>query len=199
MTPNYAMQRSSRFVTPLAGTASGIHRFQPASSAPPLIASVAATMLNDPQQFEMALSDGWYRLSRASLACKFAAPASTRGIAKLYTISSDDSLLYVGVAQQPMAARLSNGFKANGQGGYHGYKWKFLESTLTLTVWTAKLHGVYASIRELETVEAEVAYICRSKAGQWPTHQHEIHFYPSEERHRDAALHIYNYAVGKSC
>jgi hypothetical protein len=29
--PNYAMQRSSRVVTPLAGTASGSHKYSPAS------------------------------------------------------------------------------------------------------------------------------------------------------------------------
>jgi hypothetical protein len=34
VTPNYAMQRSSRVGTPLAGTASGSHRFHSASSAP---------------------------------------------------------------------------------------------------------------------------------------------------------------------
>jgi hypothetical protein len=156
-------------------------------------------MLNEPQSFELALSDGWYRLSQSSLACKFSAPATMRGVAKLYTVSSDDSLLYVGIAQQPMSARLSYGFKANGKGGYHGYKWKFLETTLRLSIWTAKLHGVYASLRVMETIEAEVAFICRHTAGQWPTHQHEIHFYPSEQWHRDAAAKIYSYTVGKSC
>ena len=156
-------------------------------------------MLEEPQDFELILADGWYRLSRASLGCKFSAPATTRGIAKLYTLSSDDSLLYVGVAQQPMSARLSHGFKANGKGGYHGYKWKFLETTLRLSVWTAKLHGLYASIRELETIEAEVAYICRHRADQWPTHQHEIHFYPSESWHREAATRIYEHVVSGGC
>jgi hypothetical protein len=156
-------------------------------------------MLDEPLNFEMVLSEGWYQLLRESAACKFSAPASTRGVAKLYTISSDDSLLYVGIAQQPMSARLSYGFKANGKGRYHGYKWKFLETTLKLSIWTAKLHGVYASLREMETIEAEVAFACRQFAGQWPTHQHEIHFYPSEQWHRDAATRIYNHAVDKSC
>jgi hypothetical protein len=102
---------------------------------------------------------------------------------------------YVGVAQQPMSARLSNGFKANGKGGYHGYKWKFLDTTLKLSIWTAKLHGAYAPLREFETIEAEVAYLCRERAGQWPTHQHEIHFYPSEAWHREIAARIYDHAI----
>ncbi|WP_143693340.1 hypothetical protein [Vibrio mangrovi] len=105
-------------------------------------------------------------------------------------------MLYVGIAQQPMSARLGYGFKANGKGGYHGYKWKFLETTLQLSVWTAKLNGVYAPLKEMETIEAEVAFLCRQISGQWPTHQHEIHFSPSEQRHRDAASEIYYHAVG---
>lgn len=154
-------------------------------------------ILDNPIDFELILSQGWYRLSRASVDCKFPAPATTRGIAKLYTVSSDDSLLYVGIAKQPMSARLGYGFKANGKGGYHGYKWKFMEKTLRLTVWTAKLHGLYAPLEEMETIEAEVAFTCRQVSGQWPTHQHEIHFSPSEQWHRDAATRIYSHAVGK--
>jgi hypothetical protein len=34
MTPNYAMQRSSRVVTPLAGTGRAAYRIQSASGAP---------------------------------------------------------------------------------------------------------------------------------------------------------------------
>lgn len=152
-------------------------------------------MLENPLDYELSLSDGWYRLSRDSKDCKFSAPATIRGVAKLYTISCDDSLLYVGIAQQPMASRLSHGFKANGKGGYHGYKWKFLETNLKLSIWTAKLNGVYAPLYVMETIEAEVAFICRHRSGQWPTHQHEIHFSPSEQWHREAATRIYEHAI----
>jgi hypothetical protein len=152
-------------------------------------------MLEDPLDYALSLSDGWYRLSSNSKDCKFSAPATIRGIAKLYTISCDDSLLYVGIAQQPMAARFRNGFLANGVGGYHGYKWKFLETNLKLSIWTAKLNGIYAPLYVMETIEAEVAFICRQRSDQWPTHQHEIHFSPSEQWHRDAAARIYEHAV----
>ncbi|MEX1227206.1 MAG: hypothetical protein WD623_15560 [Marinobacter sp.] len=152
-------------------------------------------MLEKPQDFELTLSDGWYCLSQSSQNCKFSAPACTSGIAKLYTISSDDSLLYVGITKQRMSIRMGYGFKANGKGGYHGYKWKFLEATLKLSVWTAKLHGVHAPLGEMGTIEAEVAFICRQHSGQWPTHQHEIHFSPSEQYHRHAAAKIYHHAV----
>jgi len=153
--------------------------------------------LCDPQDFEMTMSNGWYRLAKGELACKFSGLATARGVSKLYTVSNDNSLLYVGVTRQSMAARIGYGFKANGQGGYHGYKWKLLESTLKISVWAAKEHDVYIPLREMETIEAEVAYVCRNQSGQWPTHQHEIHFYPSDQLHRDAASRIYSHAVGE--
>jgi hypothetical protein len=149
--------------------------------------------------YDLSISDGWYCLSQKSVNCKFSAPATTRGIAKLYTISCDDSLLYVGIAKQPMASRLSYGFKANGIGGYHGYKWKFLETNLKLSIWTANLNGVYAPLHVMEVIEAEVAFICRQRSGQWPTHQHEIHFSPSEDWHREAAVQIYEHATDMLC
>ncbi|MBA1147844.1 hypothetical protein H0Z60_12380 [Ectothiorhodospiraceae bacterium WFHF3C12] len=126
---------------------------------------------------------------------KFSRPASTRGVAKLYTLSANRQLLYVGIAQQPMASRLNYGFKANGKGGYYGYKWKHLAQVLGLTIWTASSNGDYVAIRELETIEAEVAFLCRKNSGQWPEFQNEIHFFPSFEVHRRAAEQIYYHAT----
>ena len=152
--------------------------------------------LNNPHDYELKLSGGAYELLRDSNPAKFQTPVSTRGIAKLYTLSDDSGLVYVGIAQQPMASRLSYGFRANGKSGYYGYKWKTLEGTLRLSIWTAMNEASYVSLRELETIEAEVAFLCRKESGQWPAHQHEIHFYKSEPKHRDAAAQIYAHAVG---
>ena len=152
-------------------------------------------VLDSPHDFDISLAGGMYRVERASKPCKFYAPLTVRGIAKLYTISSDNSLIYVGISQQPLSSRLGYGFRANGKSGYYGYKWKSLESNLKLSVWTAKSNGVHSSLRLLEMVEAEVAYLCRERTGQWPTHQHEIHFYPTESWHRDAAKRIYEHAI----
>ena len=151
--------------------------------------------LDDPSNFDLSLTGGTYKLRSGDSPAKFAAPASTRGIAKLYTLSNGPSLVYVGIAQQPMSSRLSYGFRANGKSGYYGYKWKGHEGTLQLSVWTAQTNGSYVSLRELETIEAEVAFLCRHESGQWPAHQHEIHFYPSEPWHRDAAARIYSHAI----
>lgn len=101
----------------------------------------------------------------------------------------------LGIAKRPMAARLNLGFKADGKSGYHGYKWKILQQKLRLSVWTANHEEKYVDLRELETVEAEVAFLCRQNSGQWPKYQYEIHFYPSEMQHREAVDKIYNHAI----
>jgi hypothetical protein len=152
--------------------------------------------LNDPQDYKLKLKPGGaYELSTALGIASFAKPASTRGIAKLYTLSHDGKLFYVGIAQQPMSSRLNNGFKASGKGGYHGYKWKHLSHELLLSIWTATAVGEYVSLREMETIEAEVAFFCRNQSGQWPEFQHEIHFYASAPHHREAAQRIYSHAT----
>ena len=152
--------------------------------------------LNEPQDYNIKVAlDRSYSLRVASSATQFSKPASTGGVAKLYTLSHDKKLIYVGVAKQSMAGRLNDGFKADGKGGYHGYKWKHLSHELTLSIWTASLAGEYVSLREMETIEAEVAFICRSRFNQWPEYQHEIHFYPSRPIHRDAAEKIYHHAI----
>lgn len=152
--------------------------------------------LNEPQDYKLKLLPGGsYELRNSAGVANFSSPASTRGVGKLYTLSYAGKLIYVGIAQQPMSARLNYGFKANGKGGYHGYKWKHLGHTLALSIWTASENGEYVSLREMETVEAEVAFLCRRDAGQWPEFQHEIHFYASTAAHRAAAQRIYSHAT----
>lgn len=155
--------------------------------------------LLSPQEYTLQLHEGGsYALAANGVPCTFQAPASTRGIAKLYTLAYESALLYVGIATQPMSSRLTYGFRAKGKGGYYGYKWKGLRHALRLNVWTARLGETSASLRELETVEAEVAFLCRQQSGQWPQYQHEIHFYPSSEQHRNAADRVYRHAISEA-
>lgn len=155
--------------------------------------------LNPPQDYEIQLLDGGsYRLCVSGKVCTFTKPASVRGVAKLYTLSEGTSLLYVGIAEQPLSSRLNFGFKATGKGGYHGYKWKELRRPLALSVWTARVGEHPASLREMETVEAEVVFCCRQESGQWPSHQHEIHFYLSRPEHRATARTIYRHVLYRS-
>jgi len=155
-------------------------------------------VLSAPQDYVIELKDGGsYRLSTGAGVCTFSKPATVRSLAKLYTLSDAGVLVYVGIAEQPMSSRLNYGFKASGKGGYHGYKWKGLKQRLALSVWTAQVDGKPASLREMETIEAEVAYTCRHQSGQWPAYQHEIHFYQSLPKHRAAAQRIYDHALSR--
>lgn len=155
--------------------------------------------LRSPQVYSLELSDdGPYRLFSEGVACKFSKPASASKHPKLYTLACDGKLLYVGIASQSMSSRLSFGFRAGGKGGYHGYKWKTLRRRLALSVWTADREDRPATLRDLETVEAEVAFLCRQQSGQWPVFQHEIHFYSSLPSHREAAEEIYSHAIRRS-
>lgn len=153
--------------------------------------------LNAPQEYCLTpLGKGRYALVEKARTVRFSKPASSSDAGKVYTLSRQGRLLYVGVAMQRMSARLWNGFAASGKGGYHGYKWKDLRSKLRLVVWTASTSGKPARRRDLETVEAEVAFLCRQRSGQWPRYQNEIHFYSSRADHRAAAERIYSYATG---
>lgn len=96
---------------------------------------------------------------------------------KLYVVTQQRDIHYVGVTNRPMSARLNLGLKAKGKGGYHGYKWKMLTMPLCLTVWSFPDKRGKDFLRELETIEAEFAFLVRKETGQWPRSQTEIHFY----------------------
>lgn len=157
--------------------------------------------LNDDQHYELTIqaeAEGRlsYRLTREGERVKFAAPASKRGIAKIYVVTYEQELLYVGVADQPMSSRIRFGLNAKGKGGYHGYKWKHLRKQLSLTIWTVKSNGAYVKRLDMETIEAEVAFLWRKESEQWPEYQNEIHFFNSNQEHRNAALTIYRRVAG---
>jgi hypothetical protein len=107
---------------------------------------------------------------------------------KLYAVVVDGKIIYVGVTKRNMRSRFYTGWKAKGKGGYYGYAWRHTHKTADLYVWCHE-NAVDRSSKELETVEAEVAYLVR-KAGQWPASQTEIHFHPSKEEHRKWAVDI---------
>lgn len=155
--------------------------------------------LRSPQAYSLQIrDDGSYQLFSDGVACRFSKPASAVKHPKLYTLAADGKLLYVGIASQSMSSRLSFGFRANGKGGYHGYKWKTLRHRLALGVWTADRVDKPVTLRDLETVEAEVAFFCRQRSGQWPAFQNEIHFFPSFDYHRQAAEDIYFHTIQRS-
>jgi len=121
----------------------------------------------------------------------FTAPASQKGKPKLYTVSTNGKLHYVGITNQPMSTRLRLGLNAMGEHGYYGYKLK--PGNYLLHVWS--IENLSPDKREandeLETIEAEVVFLCRKETGRWPRSQNEIHFHPSNRHHRELAKRIY--------
>lgn len=118
---------------------------------------------------------------------KFSGLANTR-LPKLYVVVADGELIYVGVTKRTMRERLYSGWNANGKNGYHGYAFRHTHAEADLYVWSHD-DAPEGSSLDLETVEAEVAFLIRS-AGQWPRSQTEIHFHPSGKEHRKLAESI---------
>ena len=122
---------------------------------------------------------------------RFASSASKPGF-KIYVVSNDSGILYVGHTKQRIRQRLNGGLHRPKRSGYHGYKWRSNRGPLTLDVWTSFPHST--TKRQLETVEAEVVYLVRRLDDQWPENQTEIHFHRSTGKLRRIAEKIYRTA-----
>lgn len=97
---------------------------------------------------------------------------------KIYVIKSENEFLYVGYASQSIKTRLGQGFRANGERGYHGYKWKKLKE-VELIVFVFPILADFSTKESrtyFEAIEAELVYQIRTQTGNWPTYQNEIHF-----------------------
>lgn len=108
---------------------------------------------------------------------------------KLYIVSVEGQPIYVGVTKQPVRNRLRLGWSANGKSGYYGYEWRHHLTAANLDVWCHEDAPDENPALDIETVEAEVVFLIRSK-GQWPLYQTEIHFHPSSPAHREIAASI---------
>jgi hypothetical protein len=116
---------------------------------------------------------------------------ASRPVPKLYVVVADERPVYVGITRQRLGARFRLGWKADGANGYHGYAFRHALTEAFVDVWyLADPPADRASAdREIETLEAEVVFFIRQQ-GQWPAYQTEIHFHPSDERHRKTAQSI---------
>ena len=117
---------------------------------------------------------------------------------KLYIISSGNKPLYVGETRQRVNDRLRGGFKASGEHGYYGYDWRRNLTKANVDVWVQE-EGDTGIKWEIETVEAEVVFLIRKEFGQWPAHQTEIHFHPSNAIHREEASKILAHYRSPQC
>ncbi len=123
----------------------------------------------------------------------FKRPVTLNKTPKIYILKRNDEIVYVGYASQSIGTRLSQGIKAKGLNGYHGYKWKQVDQLdLIVYVFDQELNGSKHENDKpftllAEAVEAELVYKIREETGEWPEFQNEIHF---NNKERDLAKRI---------
>ena len=110
------------------------------------------------------------------------------GVSKIYIVKHENDFLYVGTTVQSLTARFRYGLNADGKNGYHGYKWKYKE-TVDLYVWCFEsLNKI-----QIESIEAELAFIIRTETGKWPLSQNEIHFNNEFDEGREIAQKMFDH------
>lgn len=112
----------------------------------------------------------WKDFNTGNLTAKLSKPLTSSDY-KIYVLTADKKVLYIGTTKSSLKNRLNSGLKANGKNGYHGYKWKN-EKNIRIFVWNFSGLDKY----QTENIEAELAYNVRTKTGKWPKFQNEIHF-----------------------
>jgi hypothetical protein len=141
-------------------------------------------MFIGPERYELTCTPVAFKVEQ-----KFSGLA-VRKIPKLYVVVASGQAVYIGVTRQSMSNRFRYGFNAKGKHGYHGYAWRHKHKEASIYVWAAQKNA--GSLLDVETVEAEVVFLVRKLTGQWPACQTEIHFHPSSQVHRDAAIAMWN-------
>lgn len=149
-----------------------------------------------PERYKLSFDADKFVVSCSKGTPKFSGLA-TKKRPKLYVVSVDSKLIYVGVTRQSMRTRFRMGFKATGENGYHGYAWRHIFKEAVLDVWCQEDPPTENPERDVETVEAEVVFLARL-AGQWPEGQTEIHFHPSTAEHRELAETIWQTVTSAS-
>lgn len=142
-----------------------------------------------PERYELAVSPEGYTVRCGQGTDRFSGLAS-RLIPKLYVVSVDEWPVYVGITSRRMSERLRYGWRAKGEHGYHGYRWRHSITEAKVDIWGQEEPArVKGEILDIEVIEAEVVFLIR-QLGQWPMYQTEIHFHQSSEEHRNWAAAI---------
>ena len=150
---------------------------------------IVLSQLSGPYTYQITFDreDGTNKVNDCRGKSKFSAPVTHRR-PKLYVVSNEGEPIYVGATIQPIANRLRQGFTAKGEHGYYGYAWGQGLDQVTIDIWVGR--GGDEGSAFIETLESEVVFLIRKEIGQWPAHQTEIHFHPSDPVHRELAAQI---------
>jgi hypothetical protein len=146
---------------------------------------------SNPFVFQLSLNnfqiESWKDFNSGKLIPKLFKPLTSSDY-KIYIITIGRKILYVGATKSSIKSRLNFGLRASGKKGYHGYKWKN-EKSITIFIWNFST----LEKKQIENIEAELAFIIRTKTGKWPELQNEIHFNNSyEEIGKKVAEKIYD-------
>jgi hypothetical protein len=148
-----------------------------------------------PVSFQLTYTSTNYQILGEEQQSRFSGHPSSRK-PKLYVFSRDNTPLYVGATIRPMGDRMRSGWKADGVGGFYGYRFRHDEQQQArLDIWTdidpvRQRDDGMRSGSDIETIEAEIVYLIRRRTEQWPAYQTEIHFYPSNYDHRREAMKV---------
>ena len=115
----------------------------------------------------------------------FIPPDISDKLPKLYIVKRGKEIYYVGITTQDIRKRLRQGFSAQGEHGYYGYKWKD-QKMVEILIWC--FSG--SPSEHVEAIEAELVYFIREKTGNWPKYQVEIHFQRASESEKQVAMSI---------
>lgn len=122
---------------------------------------------------------------------KFKAPLTSK-IHKIYIITQKDDILYIGKTINPIRTKLKNGLNPKQKNQYR-YQWKD-ETNLTLFVYC---FPYLTNEKQIENIEAELAFFVRLHLGVWPTKQNEIHFNNLYPNGREYAEQIFKEITNK--
>jgi hypothetical protein len=142
-----------------------------------------------PERYDLAVRPDGYSVRCIKGTSKFSGLA-TRLIPKMYVVGVDEWPDYVGITTRRLSERLRCGWRAKGERGYHGYRWRHSISEANIDIWgQEELARVQGEILDIEVVEAEVVFLIR-QTGPWPVYQTEIHFHQPDDEHRKWASDI---------
>jgi len=113
--------------------------------------------IEGPEVYELVFTPTSFEVLCAKGTNKFSGLATSK-MPKLYIASIDRKPVYVGLTKQSIRNRLRLGWRAAGEGGYHGYAWRHGNDKATLSLW-CHMDAVDRSERDIETVEAEVVFL----------------------------------------
>ena len=116
---------------------------------------------------------------------------------KIYILSFNKEVIYVGITKQPLSTRFRQGLTATGQKGYHGYRWKELANKGNSKPFALFVYK-FGNEERMEAIEAEVAYLIRDKTNKWPKYQTEIHFHQANKEEILIANQIYDQVFAES-